>query len=73
MGEKPRASFLPSWDPGLLAQRRLGDDFSRADSWMGKAEPEQEVRVSGAPVSAPGDGHPAKLPGAVRSSIAALV
>ena len=40
-GQKSSMSFLPSQDPGLLAQCSLGDDFSRTDSWVGKAEPEQ--------------------------------
>ena len=42
MGEKSSMSFLPSQDQDVLAQCSLGDDFSRADSWVGKAEPEQQ-------------------------------
>ena len=42
MGENSSMSFLPSQDPGILAQCSLGGDFSRADSWVGKAEPEQQ-------------------------------
>lgn len=42
MGETPSMSFLPSQDPGVLAQCSLGGDFSRADSWVGRQSLEQQ-------------------------------